>query len=219
MIGKDKCTESRNYASYADQYKHCYTAQENGAQNMKRDGVSVAFEMIMEEIEAVEAQLNEEGATAFKNSQYADADRLSAAGKELKQFREKLETLRQEWSSGIDLKTRERVKVKPGYQIPPHKKGPRTNLRITLPNGRVIQRPTAAQAMADAIEAIGLDRVKSLGLTVSGVPLVGTDKHPKYGQTPVGKFLICTHSNTKSKKDILQNVVKSLGADIRVEVI
>ena len=54
---------------------------------MKRDGVSVAFEMIMEEIEAVEAQLNEEGATAFKNSQYANADRLSAAGKELKQFR------------------------------------------------------------------------------------------------------------------------------------
>jgi len=43
---------------------------------MKRDGVSVAFEMILEEIQSVEAQLNQEGASAFQQSRYKDADRL-----------------------------------------------------------------------------------------------------------------------------------------------
>ena len=63
---------------------------------MKRDGVSVAFEMILEEIQAVEAQLNLEGASAFKESRYKDADRLSATGKQLSEFRGKLEALRKE---------------------------------------------------------------------------------------------------------------------------
>jgi hypothetical protein len=186
---------------------------------MKRDGVSVAFEMILEEIQSVEAQLNQEGASAFQQSRYKDADRLSATGKELGAFRGKLEALRKEWNVGIDVHIRERVKVEPGYHIPHHTKGPKTNLRITLENGRVIQRPTAAKAMADAIEAMGVEKVRALGITVSGVPLVGTEPHPKYVQTSVGKYLVCTHSNTKSKKEHLESAAKQLNYNLKVEII
>lgn len=186
---------------------------------MKRDGVSVAFEMIVEEIESVEAQLNREGASAFHQSRYKDADRLSATGKKLGEFRGKLEALGKEWNAGIDIQTREPVKVEPGYHIAPHVKGPRTNLRITLENGRVIQRPTAAKAMTDAIEAMGVEKVKALGVNINGVPLVGTERDPKYGQTPLGRYLVCTHSSTKSKKENLENVAKRLNQEIKVEVI
>jgi hypothetical protein len=186
---------------------------------MKRDGVNVAFEMILEEIEAVEAQLNQEGASAFQQSRYKDADRLSATGKKLREFRGKLETLRRECNAGIDSRTRERVKVEPAYHLASHTKGPKTNLRITLENGRVIQRPTAAKAMADAIEAMGVEKVKAIGLKVSGVPLVGTESHPKYGQLPVGRYLVCTHSNTRTKKEDLERVAKELSQKIRAEII
>ena len=88
-----------------------------------------------------------------------------------------------------------------------------------MPNGRVIQRPTAAQAMADVIETLGLEKVRSLGLTVNGVKLVSKSKHEKYGQTAVGDYYICTHSNTESKKKLLLKITKSLGQNIKVEVI
>lgn len=71
---------------------------------MKSDGVSAAFSLILEEIEAVESQLNLEGSAAFSKSQYDDAEAISSAGKKLKEFRSKLEKLQSEWSSGIDIK-------------------------------------------------------------------------------------------------------------------
>jgi hypothetical protein len=65
---------------------------------MKSDGVSTAFSIIMDEISAVEEQLNLEGINAFKNSKYSDAQKLSESGKALGVFREKLEILRNEWN-------------------------------------------------------------------------------------------------------------------------
>ena len=65
-----------------------------------------------------------------------------------------------------------------------------------MANGRVIQRPTAVAAMADAIEKFGVDLVKALELHVCGVPLVGTEKSEKYNQTDLRKWLVCTHSST-----------------------
>ncbi len=111
---------------------------------MKSDGVSTAFAIIMDEIGAVEEQLIQEGINAFKNIKYTDAKKLSESGKALGAFREKLEALRDEWNSGIDVSTRKRVKVEPGYSIKPHSRSAKTILRITMPSGRVIQRPTSA---------------------------------------------------------------------------
>ena len=71
---------------------------------MNNDGVSVAFEVILEEIAAVENQLAAEGSLAFHERRYSDADKLSNSGKRLLDFREKLEYLRDEWTSGIDIK-------------------------------------------------------------------------------------------------------------------
>jgi|GEM_PF-2171055 len=60
---------------------------------MNQDGVSNAFDNILQEIEAVENKLTLEGGDAFKNKRYDDATRLSESGKRLQSFREKLELL------------------------------------------------------------------------------------------------------------------------------
>ncbi|MBK1886297.1 MULTISPECIES: hypothetical protein [unclassified Marinobacter] len=186
---------------------------------MKSDGVSAAFALILDEIEAVEVQLNREGAIAFGKSQYDDAAAISSSGKKLEEFRSKLEKLHSEWSSGIDVKTRERVKIEPGYSLKPHSKGARTALRVTLANGCVIQSNTAAQTMADTIEYFGVENVRALQFTVNGIELVSTSKHPKYGQTRVGNFFICTHSNTESKKKMLERLAIKLNRPLTVEVV
>ncbi|MBU1647771.1 MAG: hypothetical protein KKF37_00260 [Proteobacteria bacterium] len=186
---------------------------------MKSDGVSTAFSMIMEEISAVAEQLNQEGINAFKNSKYSDAQKLSESGKELDIFKEKLEALQKDWNSGVNISTRKRVKIEPSYSIPTHSKSAKTNLRITTPSGRVIQRPTAAKALVDAIEFLGIEKVKPLGHKVNGVDLISKNKHEKYGQNMCGEYFICTHSSTESKKNLLLKIGEALGEDLEVEII
>ena len=186
---------------------------------MKCDGVNLALDLVLEEIGAVVAQLNYEGVEAFKGSHYQVADLLSAQGKQLKEFCKKLDTLKQEWKTAIDIKTRERVKVDPVYHLQTHTKGPKQNLRVTLPNGRVIQRPTAAAALVDAIDLLGVDQVCELDLRVSGVPLVGTQKHDTYSQKALGPWLVCTHSNTAAKKALLQRIGEKLNQTLQVDLI
>ncbi|EFK10315.1 conserved hypothetical protein [delta proteobacterium NaphS2] len=186
---------------------------------MKSDGVSTAFSIIMEEIGAVAEQLNQEGVNAFKNSKYSDAQKLSESGKELGIFKKKLEALQKEWNAGIDISTRKRVKIEPSYSIPTHSKSAKTNLRITMPSGRVIQRPTAAKALVDAIESLGIEKVNSLGHKVNGVDLISKHKHEKYGQNMCGEYFICTHSSTESKKKLLLKIGEALGEDLEVEII
>jgi|GEM_PF-1776783 len=187
------------------------------------DGVSLALELVLEEISAVEAQLNHEGQLAFQESRHKDAERLAKSGKQLQDFSKKLKILKDEWSSGIDIKTRERVKVDSNHEVKGNTKGSKTNLRITLENGRVIQRPTAAAAMVDAIEMLGVEQVIALGLRASDVPLIGTEisnkKHCRKGQKKLRKWLVCTHSNTISKKKLLEQIGEKLGQEIQVEII
>jgi hypothetical protein len=186
---------------------------------MNQDGVSTAFDMILDEIGAVEEQLAAEGAASFKEKRYDAADKLSASGRHLVQFRKKLEDLRAEWRSSIDADTRKRVKVQPGYSIPPHSKGKKTTIRVILPSGRIIQRPTAASSLADVVEEFGLDAVRKLGLTVNGVPLVDLKPNGKYNQEKRGSFFIITHSNTKSKKELIETIAKQLRKSVKVEIV
>jgi len=186
---------------------------------MKRDGVSLAFEKILKGIEAVETQYKGEGATAFHQSRYEDAEELNAANKRLSRFRKKLQKLQLEWNSGIDLHVKKRVNVDPRQPVRSQAKQLHTNLKITLPSGRVIQRPTPAITMAETIEAMGIPKVGALGVTVCGAPLLSMEKHSNYGQTRVGKYFIYTQSNTKTKKNILETVASKLGYKLKVEII
>jgi hypothetical protein len=61
--------------------------------------------------------------------------------------------------------------------------------------------------------------LRKLNLTVSGVPLVDTKAHPKYHQERRGPDFIFTHSNTRVKKDLREQIGKKPGKTLRVEVI
>lgn len=186
---------------------------------MNKDGVSAAFALILEEISAVESQLTAEGASAFRDSKYDTARKLSDAGKRLVEFRTKLANLQREWQSEVDIKVRERVRVDPAYTVTQHSKNKSTRLRVTLPSGLVFQRPTAASTFADVIEELGLEEVSRLGFKLNRLPLVDTRLHSRYAQERRGSFFIATHSSTKAKQQVLERIANALGRSIKVEIV
>jgi hypothetical protein len=146
---------------------------------MNKDGVAAAFELIVEEIEAVASEIADQGSNAFREKAYELAQQLSEGGKSLEEFRAKVMDLLEEWQSGIDVTTRQRFttsrpkqKRRRGY-VKAHTKGPKTRLRVTCADGQHIEEYYAADTFALALRKLGLDPVERLGITNRDTPLVG----------------------------------------------
>ncbi len=185
---------------------------------MNVDAVGLTFEKLLAGVEALEMQLGREAAAAYQENRYEDAEEISASIKGLKLFRTKLDQIQSEWESEIESHVRKRVKLETDKPMQTGTKGVLRNLRVTLPSGRVIYRPTSAITMAEAIEAMGIAKVNALGITICGAPLLSTEKHSNYGQTRIGRYYIYTQGNTESKKHILEAIAAKLGYEINVEV-
>lgn len=124
------------------------------------------------------------------------------------------------------------VEIKPDPEVP-HKtygtrkveKGtvaPKTGLKVTLWNGRIIQNPKAKDTFIDTILAIGIDRVRPLGVKFCKVPIISNTRDKKYGKAQhevSGGWLILTQSSTADKKKMLEKIAKSLGLNMKIEII
>jgi hypothetical protein len=190
--------------------------------NMNRDGVATAFELIIEEIEAVAADIADQGGQAFHDKAYDIAQQLGESGKNLQEFRIRVESLLEDWQSGIDVVTRQRFlegqKTRKKTTIAGQSKAAKTRLHVAFTDGTTIEEYYAADTFALALRHFGLTRVEALGLTESGVSLVCNVRSEQYGQRRIDGKYICTHSNTQKKKDVLDKIGKSLGVGITVKI-
>jgi len=64
---------------------------------MKKDGIYIAFELLIEEIEKLANSLNEVGAEAFRKGDYDKARQAIETADRIVKFREKVEALKKEW--------------------------------------------------------------------------------------------------------------------------
>lgn len=95
-------------------------------------------------------------------------------------------------------------------------------LRVTFPDGTVIEDKKAKITFTKTIQKIGLIRVRNLGITFCGVPIVSNTLDKKYGKTQVpveGGLYVLTHSSTHDKKKILDRIAIKLGVKLLVEEI
>ena len=98
----------------------------------------------------------------------------------------------------------------------------KTVLRVTFPDGKVIDDKKAKVTFTETIKRIGLMRVRNLGIAFCGVPIVSNTLDKKYGKTQVpveGGLYVMTHSSTHDKKKILDKIAKELGIKLIVEEI
>ena len=98
----------------------------------------------------------------------------------------------------------------------------KTVLRVSFPNGDIIADKKAKVTFVETIKRIGLMRVRNLGITFCGVPIVSNTLDKKYGkaQVFVGNGLyVMTHSSTRDKKKQLDKISKELDLKLFVEEI
>jgi hypothetical protein len=86
-------------------------------------------------------------------------------------------------------------------------------------NDKVIERETAAETMADFLEAVGLERVARLGMRIAKLPLVSHDEPPKdRGSCRRRGWVVVTHASNADKKAILEQIVDELGLRARIRI-
>ena len=118
---------------------------------MDHDKVSIAFELIADELERVAEDIANQGALAFKQRRHDDAKNLSETGKNLHEFIAKVNNLMEEWQADIDVNARRNINIadiRGNRSHPPHKKSKKTRLKVTFNNGKEIKEYFAADTFA-----------------------------------------------------------------------
>ncbi len=93
-----------------------------------------------------------------------------------------------------------------------------TRLVVTMPNGERINHNVAAATFVEAIEKLGIERVRGLNKK-DIIPLISTSEDDRYRQRQSGRYYIATHSHTKKKKAILEEIASDLGEPLTVEIV
>ena len=98
--------------------------------------------------------------------------------------------------------------------------GPDKPLAVKMPDGTLISENTAIDTFIEVIKALGIEKVKNLGLSVNGIPLIADcdydGKAQRQVETETGTYWIVSGTNTEKKKRILDDIADQLSVNITV---
>ncbi len=99
-------------------------------------------------------------------------------------------------------------------------KSAKTNLRVTLPNGKVIENRFAYETLQEVVMLAGIEKVRTLGIVQCGVPLVSNTQDNFYNQKEIAKGLyLITHSSTGQKRQQIEKISEALELGLKVEIV
>lgn len=90
------------------------------------------------------------------------------------------------------------------------------DLTVIMEDGQEICHRYASDTFAEAIEKIGVEKVKTLGIIINSLPLIDTNQHPRYSQSKSDIYYIATHCSTDTKIERLNEIKRRLNLDIQV---
>lgn len=123
------------------------------------------------------------------------------------------------------------VEIKPNPEVEhtEKKKGgkkvvtnPRTRLKITMPDGSIIEEHTAWESLQKFILRVGVEKARAVGLIANKIPLVSNtvDKKYKTAQKPLGNgWLLMTCSDTATKRKQILTIAEAINLNVNVEII
>ena len=98
------------------------------------------------------------------------------------------------------------------------KKSPK-RLRVTMPEGKVIERTNGNRTFVDTIEQLGIEHVKELGIRKNTISLISTSKDPKRAQIQMGEYFIVSHISAQGMKNTLDEIAEKLEIPLEVELV
>lgn len=184
-------------------------------EHLNKDSVAEAFEMVMEELDKAYQETTKQITQAYENEDFEEGQVLANRGKSLKDFQTRVDTLRKEW---IDGKWIDGIDPRPEGKRP---NAQQTKLRVSFPDGKVIEKYLAADTFVETIQKIGIDKVRKLGLRGHKVPLIDSVPRDdrKSVQREIRGWYICIYSGTSKKKEQLYEIAQRLGIRLKVEII
>jgi hypothetical protein len=99
------------------------------------------------------------------------------------------------------------------------KKAPHTKLKVTFPDGRIINEHIAVNTFIKTIQKFGLDKVKQLGINVVSDTAINGDLKKSFKQIINTPFYINDNNSTEVKKELLERISKMLRMEITVEIV
>ena len=182
---------------------------------MNNESVTTAFNLLLEELDRGQRDLKQHLQDLARGDDMHAVQDVSKAVISVRQLTERVAALRAEWqvaAAGPPSAPEAGEASEPAH-------GKWTELVVKLPDGTTIRETTAAQTFARAIKELGFKRVAELGKRVNGYPLVSTKRHPTYCQQLVDGHYIFTHSSTKSKKALLEEIADELNEPLKVTIV
>ncbi|MCY4552116.1 MAG: type I restriction endonuclease [Candidatus Poribacteria bacterium] len=120
--------------------------------------------------------------------------------------------------------TEVRTHQKHGFSPNPQQgmtKSSQARLRVIMSDGNIACRK-AADTFCEVIEKIGIEKVKSLELTLCGIPLIAIDWKGSYQQKHRSKcdnYFITTHGSIATLAAKLKEIDEGLGVNMKVEIV
>ena len=112
------------------------------------------------------------------------------------------------------------IRSKPPQTLgqPQRTKSRQTHLRVTMPDGDVIEHPKATDTWLQTILTLGLDRVIEVD---SNAQIISTSPNFRRGRPEQqhGQYYIAKDYSTKDKKRLLDKIAERLGVQLKVEII
>ncbi|MCK9625247.1 MAG: hypothetical protein M0R23_02135 [Bacteroidales bacterium] len=100
------------------------------------------------------------------------------------------------------------------------KKSSKTNLRVTFPDGKVLENRFAYETLYEVVKLAGTEKVRALSIIQCGVPLVSNTLDNFYNQKEIGKGLyLITHSSTVQKRQLIERISEALKLGLKVEIV
>lgn len=188
------------------------------------DSVTVAFEIMDKELEIEIERLNSEGANAFQQSLHEQAGKLSKKGVSLREFRNKVQRLADEWKESFSQEFPEPSSTQHIEQnirqIESHSKGSKTGMLVKFRDGTIVCERTAAQTLVETLRTIGFERVAGLKIRINRTHLVSKNTPPdRYNAQLVDGFFIMTHSSTAQKMKHLEDISGKLQLGLSIHLV
>lgn len=98
-------------------------------------------------------------------------------------------------------------------------KSAKTNLRVTLPNGKIIENHFAYETLQEIVMIAGVEKVRAVGIIQCGVPLISNTQDNFYNQKEIAKGMyLITHSSTGQKRQQIEKISNALNLNLKVEI-
>lgn len=99
-------------------------------------------------------------------------------------------------------------------------KSAKTNLRVTFPDGKVIENRFAYETLQEVVMIVGIEKVRLLGIVQCGVQLISNTQDDFYNQKEIAKGVyLITHSSTGQKKQQIEKISDGLNLNLKIEVL